>query len=132
MRGTRSAFVMVVLCALGCSRPAPPPPHAPPVRNDPPPTDSAQRQVEEPPPGDLGDASCTVDSDCTIGFASSTACCPPDNFCGDVVSRRQVQKATARCANIDCGPPRPSSSCLGVMGTHAACVEGTCARVRDP
>lgn len=72
-------------------------------------------------------ALCTTDADCTISYAGPQ-CCPPQPFCGEVVSRQAVEAFTARCKNVDCGPPLPSSSCMGWIGVTAVCKTGRCAR----
>jgi hypothetical protein len=75
---------------------------------------------------ELGTSTCTTDADCTIGFAARD-CCPPENSCGVVLSRAVQQRFDERCAGLYCGPPQPSSSCMGMIGLKAVCDHGVCA-----
>jgi hypothetical protein len=74
---------------------------------------------------------CTVDADCTIGPGSLTdGCCAAQPDCGGPMSRLALAQINDRCAGVYCGEPQPSSSCMGTLGTHPACQQGICVRIR--
>jgi len=71
--------------------------------------------------------SCTTDADCTIGYTvDAGGCCSRDNDCGAPMPKRALEALADRCTGMYCGPPKPSSSCMGVIGKHAGCRQGAC------
>jgi hypothetical protein len=75
----------------------------------------------------LVDSHCASDADCTMGMRGPE-CCPPPNFCGEIVSRAHEKSLEDRCAGYYCGRPVPSSSCMGMRGVVPKCVNGSCGR----
>jgi len=108
--------ILVLVVMIGCSQPAPVK-HEPEIGNHGAAGSNAGAEL----------AACSTDADCTISYAGPQ-CCPPDPFCGAVVSRHAVEAFSARCKDVDCGPPKPSSSCMGWIGVTAVCASGRCER----
>lgn len=75
----------------------------------------------------LAPVRCATDADCTVGpTLSADGCCPREPDCGTPMAKLAMQAIADRCEGMYCGPPRPSSSCMGVIGKHPACVQGAC------
>lgn len=77
---------------------------------------------------------CTTDADCTNGpgHLQDDGCCSAENDCGAPWPKLAYAQLEARCAGFYCGPPQPSSSCMGILGTRIGCQQGACVRVRVP
>jgi len=117
-------WVIVALVATSCYRESAPPRRERAATTGDPERDQPRTHDRSRTMTSVGPATCATDADCRVSYAGP-ACCPGAT-CGGVVSVGQIAAFQAFCRGVDCGPPVPSSSCLGIIGLEAVCRQGTC------